>query len=39
MHVAEKLGVPAMLYAVGAGPLEDPAAKRLVRECLEGPPR
>jgi polysaccharide pyruvyl transferase CsaB len=34
--VAKELGVPVMLYAVGAGPLKDPAAQAAVREALEG---
>ena len=32
--LAEERGVPVMLYAVGAGPLQDPAAQRLVRTAL-----
>src|SRR5690606_28489054 len=35
VRVAEDLGVPVMIYAVGAGPLEDPERQRLVRECLD----
>jgi polysaccharide pyruvyl transferase CsaB len=35
LQVADELGVPAMVYAVGAGPLADPAAQRLVQRCLE----
>ena len=34
--VAKELGVPVMLYAVGAGPLKDPANQVAVREALEG---
>jgi polysaccharide pyruvyl transferase CsaB len=34
--VAKELGVPVMVYAVGAGPLKDPAAQAAVREALEG---
>ncbi|MGQ0547965.1 MAG: polysaccharide pyruvyl transferase family protein [Betaproteobacteria bacterium] len=34
--VAKELGVPVMVYAVGAGPLKDPAVQTLVREALEG---
>jgi len=34
--VAKELGVPVMVYAVGAGPLKDPAVQALVREALEG---
>ncbi|TAK35793.1 MAG: polysaccharide pyruvyl transferase [Chloroflexota bacterium] len=33
--VAEELGVPVMVYAVGAGPLEDPSMQRLVQQCLD----
>jgi polysaccharide pyruvyl transferase CsaB len=32
--IAQELGVPVMVYAVGAGPLHDPAAQALVREVL-----
>jgi polysaccharide pyruvyl transferase CsaB len=35
VQVAHELGVPVMVYAVGAGPLEDPAAQRLVQHCLD----
>ena len=34
--VAKELGVPVMVYAVGAGPLKDPAAQAAVRDALEG---
>lgn len=34
--VAKELGVPVMVYAVGAGPLKDAAAQAAVREALEG---
>jgi polysaccharide pyruvyl transferase CsaB len=34
--VAKELGVPVMLYAVGAGPLKDPSNQAAVREALEG---
>ena len=34
--VAKELGVPVMVYAVGAGPLKDPAAQAAVREAFEG---
>lgn len=34
--VAKELGVPFMTYAIGAGPLQDPAAQAAVRDCLEG---
>jgi polysaccharide pyruvyl transferase CsaB len=33
--LALECGVPVMLYAVGAGPLEDPSVRALVRDCLE----
>lgn len=33
--IAKEKGVPVMLYAVGAGPLDDPAVQTVVRECLE----
>lgn len=32
--IALELGVPVMIYAVGAGPLDDPAAQGLVRDTL-----
>ena len=32
--LAQELRVPVMAYAVGAGPLKDPAAQALVRDCL-----
>ncbi len=32
--VAQESGVPVMLYAIGAGPLKDPNAQALVRDCL-----
>lgn len=32
--VAKELGVPFMTYAIGAGPLQDPAAQEAVRDCL-----
>jgi polysaccharide pyruvyl transferase CsaB len=32
--IAEELGVPVMVYAISAGPLQDPEAQRLVRSCL-----
>jgi polysaccharide pyruvyl transferase WcaK-like protein len=35
VQVANEVGVLAMVYAVGAGPLGDPAAQRLVQRCLE----
>jgi polysaccharide pyruvyl transferase CsaB len=33
--IAREKGVPVMVYAIGAGPLEDPAAQQVVREALE----
>ncbi len=32
--LAQERGVPVMVYAVSAGPLQDPAAQELVRTCL-----
>ncbi|MHB1414472.1 MAG: polysaccharide pyruvyl transferase family protein [Chloroflexota bacterium] len=32
--LAHELGVPVMVYAVGAGPLRSPAAQQMVRDCL-----
>ena len=32
--LAQESGVPVMLYAIGAGPLKEPAAQELVRDCL-----
>lgn len=32
--LAHELGIPVMVYAVGAGPLRDPAAQTVVRDCL-----
>jgi polysaccharide pyruvyl transferase CsaB len=32
--LAQEQGVPVMLYAVGAGPLDDPVVQELVRDCL-----
>jgi polysaccharide pyruvyl transferase CsaB len=34
--IAKEKGVPVMLYAIGAGPLQDPAVQAAVREALEG---
>jgi polysaccharide pyruvyl transferase CsaB len=34
VQLAQEAGVPVMLYAIGAGPLKDPAAQALVRDCL-----
>lgn len=34
--VAKELGVPVMVYAIGAGPLKDPAAQAAVRDALDG---
>lgn len=33
--LAQERGVPVLVYAVGAGPLQDPAAQRLTRTCLQ----
>lgn len=33
--LAHELGIPVMLYAVGAGPLRDSAVQTVVRECLD----
>jgi len=35
VSIARDKGVPVMVYAIGAGPLNDPAAQAAVRECLE----
>jgi polysaccharide pyruvyl transferase CsaB len=32
--LAQERGVPVMVYAVSAGPLQDPAAQKMVRACL-----
>jgi polysaccharide pyruvyl transferase CsaB len=32
--LAQERGVPVLVYAVGAGPLQDPAAQKLTRACL-----
>jgi polysaccharide pyruvyl transferase CsaB len=32
--LAQESGVPVMVYAIGAGPLDDPAAQAAVRDCL-----
>lgn len=34
--LARELRVPFMTYAIGAGPLQDPAAQEAVRDCLDG---
>jgi polysaccharide pyruvyl transferase CsaB len=34
--IAKELRVPFMTYAIGAGPLQDPAAQKAVRDCLVG---
>jgi polysaccharide pyruvyl transferase CsaB len=34
VQLAQEAGVPVMLYAIGAGPLKDPAAQALVRDCV-----
>jgi polysaccharide pyruvyl transferase CsaB len=36
MILAQELGVPTMVYAIGAGPLEKPEAQKVVREALDG---
>jgi polysaccharide pyruvyl transferase CsaB len=36
VRLAQRLGVPTMAYAVGAGPLTFAEDQRLVRECLQG---
>jgi polysaccharide pyruvyl transferase CsaB len=33
--LAQERGIPVLVYAVGAGPLQDPAAQRLTRTCLQ----
>lgn len=35
VELANELGVPVMVYAVGAGPLKDPAAQGFVRNALD----
>lgn len=32
--LAQEKGIPVMVYALGAGPLQDPATRELVRQCL-----
>jgi polysaccharide pyruvyl transferase CsaB len=32
--IAQELGIPVMVYAVGAGPLQDLSVQMLVQECL-----
>jgi polysaccharide pyruvyl transferase CsaB len=34
VQIAQELHVPVMVYAIGAGPLQDPSAQKVVRECL-----
>jgi polysaccharide pyruvyl transferase CsaB len=34
VQIAHELGVPVMVYAISAGPLDDPANYALIRECL-----
>jgi polysaccharide pyruvyl transferase CsaB len=34
VQIAQELHVPVMVYAIGAGPLQEPAAQAVVRECL-----
>jgi polysaccharide pyruvyl transferase CsaB len=33
--IAQELGVPVMVYAIGAGPLHDTTVQQAVRECLD----
>jgi polysaccharide pyruvyl transferase CsaB len=33
-RIAQELGVPVMVYSIGAGPLREPANQEAVRECL-----
>ena len=33
--LAEEVGVPVMVYAVSAGPLDQPESRQLVRSCLD----
>jgi polysaccharide pyruvyl transferase CsaB len=33
--IAREQGIPVMVYAIGAGPLQDPGAQQAVREALE----
>jgi polysaccharide pyruvyl transferase CsaB len=33
--LAQERDIPVLVYAVGAGPLQDPAAQRLTRTCLQ----
>jgi len=33
--IAKEQGIPVMVYAIGAGPLQDPGAQQAVREALE----
>ena len=35
VQIAHDVGVPVMIYAIGAGPLETPSARNLVRACLD----
>jgi len=35
VQVAQEKGIPVMLWAIGAGPLNDPSVQQLVRETLE----
>jgi polysaccharide pyruvyl transferase CsaB len=34
VQIAQELRVPVMLYAIGAGPLQEPSAQSAVRDCL-----
>lgn len=38
VSLANEIGVPVMVYAISAGPLTDPGAKKLVRETLNKVP-
>lgn len=34
VELAHERGVPVMVYAIGAGPLDDPVVQKLTRKCL-----
>lgn len=34
-RIAQELGVPVIVYAIGAGPLHDAATQEAVRDCLD----
>jgi polysaccharide pyruvyl transferase CsaB len=34
VQIAQELRIPVMVYAIGAGPLQEPVAQAAVRECL-----